>query len=116
MADPSRHLPLTPVVFEILLALGDDTRHGYALLQAVEERRVTGDRLHAGTLYRALARMVDDGFLEEVDGPPGDDERRRHYRRTELGRRVAAGEALRLQGQLSTARSQGLLADEAPAR
>lgn len=115
MPDPSRHLPLTPVVFEILLALGEETRHGYALLQAVEERRLGGDRLHAGTLYRALGRMMDDGLLDEVDGPPGDDHRRRHYRRTELGRLVAAHEARRLQGQLSTARSQGLLSTEAPA-
>lgn len=115
MSDLSHHLPLTPVVFEILLALGDGDRHGYALLQAVEERRGRDDRLHAGTLYRALSRMVDDGFIEEVDGPPGDDERRRHYRRTGLGRGVAAAEAERLEGQLSTARRQGLLTGEAPA-
>lgn len=116
MSDAERHLPLTPTAFEILLALGGGDLHGYAILQKVEEGRAADPprRLHAGTLYRALARMVDDGLLIEVDGPeiPADDERRRYYRLTPLGRQVAAAEVRRLEAQLLAARSSGILPGE----
>ena len=60
-------LPLTPIAFEILLALAGEDRHGYAILQAVETRLKGRLPLRTGTLYRALARLVEDGFIEEID-------------------------------------------------
>ncbi len=103
---PEKFLPLTPVAFEILLALGDGMRHGYAIMRDVEDRTV-GRSLHPGTLYRALGRLVDEGLLEELD-PPGDeeDERRRYYAMTPFGRRVASAEAERLTAQLEVARTR----------
>ncbi len=108
--DTRMHLPLTPVVFEILLALADTPRHGYAVMQEVEAR--SGTRLRAGTLYRAINRMLQEGYIEEVtdrDRPESDDERRRYYRLTNIGRRVATAEAQRLAHVLEGARSKNLL-------
>lgn len=105
------HLPLTPLAFEILLALAPGERHGYAIMQAVEERAGGSVSLHAGTLYRALARLVDAGLLEELDEAPepDTDARRRYYRLTGLGERVARAEATRLESQVGSARAYGLL-------
>src|SRR5438552_2379844 len=89
-------LPLTPVVFEIMLALADGERHGYNILQEVETRSGGGVSLHAGSLYRALARLLEQGLIEELDAParePSDDERRRYYRLTSRGIAVAKAEA-----------------------
>jgi DNA-binding PadR family transcriptional regulator len=109
--DPGAFLPLTPVAFEILLSLTAGERHGYAIMQEVEERTDGRMSLHAGTLYRALARLVESDLLEEL--PEGTveegDERRRYYRLTALGRQVAIEEARRLESQVGAARLQGLL-------
>ena len=78
-------LPLTPIAFEILMALLDEDRHGYAVLQHVEERAGSALPLRTGTLYRALARLMDDGLIEQVAGDTSDP-RRRYYRITPLGR------------------------------
>lgn len=104
-------LPLSPVAFEILIALAEEDHHGYAILRAVETR--TGRRLHAGSLYRALARLVREELIDELDERPDPetDERRRYYRITALGRALASAEARRLQGQLGRARATGLLED-----
>jgi DNA-binding PadR family transcriptional regulator len=103
-------LPLTSVAFDILLSLLAGDAHGYAIMRAVEERTGGATSLHAGTLYRALSRLVGTGLIEELDAVPDDaDERRRYYRVTALGRQVAAAEARRLEGQLGEARAQGLL-------
>lgn len=116
MTDPDEHLPLTPVVFEILISLAGEERHGYAILRDVEERTEGRLRLHAGTLYRALGRLVDDGLLEETEGPAeGEDERRRYYRLTAPGRRVAGAEAARLERQVRSARARDLLEEPGPA-
>ena len=109
--DVASLLPLTPVVFEILLALGGGEQHGYAIMQDVAER--TGGRieLHAGSLYRALSRLLDGGLIEELDDRPAadhDDQRRRYYRLTPLGAAAARAEAERLEAQLSVARSRRL--------
>ena len=106
-------LPLTPVAFEILLALAGGEAHGYAVLREIERR--TEGRLspHAGTLYRAIARLVADGLLEELDerpDPERDDERRRYYALTPLGLAVAEAEARRLEGLVASARARNLLA------
>ncbi len=109
--DPEAALPLTPVAFEILLSLAEGDRHGYHIMQAVERR--TGGRisLHAGTLYRALARLVEATMIEELDErpDPATDERRRYYRLTPYGRAVAQAEAARLESQVQAARSLRLL-------
>jgi len=110
-AAPLDLLPLTPVAFEILLSLSADDRHGYAIMRAVDERTNGRTRLHAGSLYRALARLVESGLIEELADPPkeGADERRRYYRLTQLGRKVGVAEARRLESQVGAARSFGLL-------
>ena len=102
-----RFLPLTPVVFEILLALAAGERHGYEVMQDVERRTDGRIVLHPGTLYRALGRLLDQGLIEELDERPAadrDDERRRYYRLTALGRSVAHAEVDRLANQVAAAR------------
>lgn len=109
--DPAERIPLTPIAFEILLSLIEDDLHGYAIMQTVEARSGGATSLHAGTLYRALSRLVDGGLIEELDEAPDADAdgRRRYYRITADGRAVAAAEARRLEGQLGAARAYGLL-------
>ena len=102
-------LPLTPIAFEILLALAGEDRHGYAILQAVETRLKGRLPLRTGTLYRALARLVEDGFIEEIDDVPTPDSRRRVYRMTKRGRLVARAETERLADQVAAARNSRLL-------
>lgn len=113
--DPHALLPLTPVAFEILLSLAEGDHHGYHIMQAVEER--TGGRitLHAGTLYRALARLMDEGLIQELDERPDadSDQRRRYYRLTPLGRDVAEAEAARLESQVRAARAVRLFKGKA---
>jgi DNA-binding PadR family transcriptional regulator len=109
---PEGFLPLTPVAFEILLALADGERHGYSILQEVEHRSGGAVSLHAGTLYRALARLLESELIEELreaPDPANDDERRRYYRLTARGIAVAKSEVARLEGQLAAARSRRLL-------
>jgi DNA-binding PadR family transcriptional regulator len=107
---PESFLPLTPVAFEILLALADGERHGYSILQEVETRSGGAVSLHAGTLYRALARLLESQLIEELDANSrSDDERRRYYRLTTRGIAVARAEVGRLEGQLAAARTRRLL-------
>jgi DNA-binding PadR family transcriptional regulator len=108
--NPDTLLPLTPVVFEILVTLANGERHGYAIMADVRTR--TGEPLRAGSLYRAISRLIDDQLIEEIDERPDpelDDERRRYYRLTTWGRRVAEAEAARLALQVRHARSARLL-------
>jgi len=105
-------LPLTPAVFHILLTLADGERHGYSIMQEVEKRSESRISLGPGTLYTAIKRLLADGLIEETDERPDpalDDERRRYYRLTPFGRRVAAAEAGRLESLVSEARSRNLL-------
>ena len=109
---PDTFLPLTPVAFEILLALADGERHGYSILQEVESRSGGAIALHAGTLYRALARLLESDLIEELNespDPSSADERRRYYRLTSCGLAVASAEASRLEGQVAAARARRLL-------
>jgi DNA-binding PadR family transcriptional regulator len=105
---PDTLLPLTPISFEILLALAAGDRHGYAILQTVERRLAGVLPMRTGTIYRALARLLDEGLIDRAAGGE-DDERRRNYRLTPLGRKIARAEAERLAGQVAAARSQRLL-------
>jgi DNA-binding PadR family transcriptional regulator len=105
-------LPLPTAVFHILVALADRDRHGYSIMQDVSARTDGKVRLSAGTLYSAVARMLEQGLIEELrenPDPDNEDERRRHYRVTRLGRDVALAEARRLQDMLSQARATGLI-------
>ena len=105
-------IPLSPVVFDILLALSDDERHGYGIMQEVSRRGDGATLLRPGSLYRALARLVQEDLVEESDERPApdlDDERRRYYRLTKLGREVAVAEARRMASQVNAARSRRLL-------
>jgi len=104
-------LPLPLATFHILLALADDDRHGYAILQEIERRTGGELRLSAGTLYRSISRMLDAGLIVELrerPAPEEDDERRRYYRITPLGSAVARAEASRLSALVRMARAAGL--------
>jgi len=107
---PDTFLPLPPVWFDILLALAGGDLHGYAVMQEVTRQ---GDaNLHPGTLYRALARLLESELIAELAERPttGDDERRRYYRLTTLGRAVAQAEGARLRRQLDRAHAVKLFA------
>jgi DNA-binding PadR family transcriptional regulator len=107
-------LPLRPVEFHILLSLVDGDRHGYGIMQDARER---GEAVpDIGTMYRALARMVDQGLIESADSPSdaeGGEERRNYYRVTSFGLKVAKAEARRLEVLMRAARLGGLLSKEA---
>ena len=105
--DSTFHLPLPPAQFHVLVALTDGDRHGYAIMQAVEESSGGVVRMGPATLYGTLKRLVDQGFAEEVARQPdaADDARRRYYRLTGLGRRVCAAEADRLANLVRIART-----------
>lgn len=104
-------LPLTPAMFQILLALADGEKHGYAILKEVARRTDDKVRLSAGTLYGNLARLESAGLIAESDRRPAvvlDDERRRYYLLTEFGREVAVAEAERMEEALGQARAKKL--------
>lgn len=104
-------LPLPPAVFHILIVLAEDDRHGYAIIQAIAERTDGRIRVSAGTLYRSIHRMLEQGLVVEIDQrprPEEDDERRRYYRITPLGRKAARAEARRLADLVALARASGL--------
>jgi len=103
-------LPLPAATFHILVALLDEERHGYAIIQDVEARTGGELRLSAGTLYRSIARMVEQGLIAEVARRRSrdDDERRRYYRLTEFGLDVARAEMRRLDRLVRLARARGL--------
>jgi DNA-binding PadR family transcriptional regulator len=103
-------LPLPPATFHILLALADEDRHGYAVIQDVAERTGGELKLSAGTLYRSIQRMLEQGLIvepRERPAPHEDDERRRYYRLTPLGMAVAKAEARRLAQLVKMARAAG---------
>jgi len=105
-------MTIRSVEFHILLALAAEEKHGYAILQEVAAVTDGEIQLEPGTLYRALHRMLNDGWVAESSRRPAadlDDERRRYYRLTAAGRRVAIAEAERLQRLLGVARAQKLL-------
>ena len=103
---PQDLLPLTPPVFHILLALAEEERHGYGIMQDVARQTDGALQLGPGTLYGCLKRMLAAGLVEECEERPDpalDDERRRYYRMTALGKRVVRAEAQRLAGAVTVA-------------
>lgn len=111
-AHPEDQPTLSPSDFRILLALGDGDMHGYGIMRTLSERTEGRESVLPGTLYASLARMVDQGLVEERDPPPDDASggpRRRYYRRTERGRVAARAESERLRVLLSMAEEQDIL-------
>ena len=105
-------LPLPTAVFHILIALADRDRHGYSIMQDVLTRTGGKVQLSAGTLYSSIRRMLEQGLIEELaesPDPSSTDERRRYYRLTRFGKRVAAAEVDRLNTLVKQARASGLL-------
>ena len=112
--DLHQRLPLSPAAFSILLALKEGEKHGYAILRAASEQADGTPKLLPGTLYNLLKRMLEYGWIVELDERPDpelDDERRRYYRLTAVGEKIAALEAGRLDSLVRTARQRGLLPD-----
>jgi DNA-binding PadR family transcriptional regulator len=109
-------MPLPPVTFHILMAVAQDDRHGYAIIQDVEARTDGELRLNAGTLYRAIQRMLEQGLIVETRERPApalDDERRRYYRITPFGAAVARAETRRMAQLVRLARAQGFSPERA---
>ena len=104
-----RRLPLTPLSFQILVALADGPKHGYGILKEIEE--ASGERLKSstGTLYLAIQRLEQEGLIEEVEAAAAGDSRRRYYRLTPDGREVAVAETRRLASLLGVARGKKLV-------
>jgi DNA-binding PadR family transcriptional regulator len=110
--DAREWLPLSPMVLHVLIALADGDKHGYAIIKEVR-RRTAGDvELGASSLYAVLKRLLSDGLVIETDERPDpalDDERRRYYRLSKLGRDVAVAETRRLESIVAQARSKRLV-------
>jgi DNA-binding PadR family transcriptional regulator len=105
----SSFLPLTPAEFQVLVALADGEKHGYAVIKEVARRTDGKVRIHTGTLYTIIKRFLSDGLIVESAARPDpalDDERRRYYRLTDRGRAVAVAEADRLSETLAQARAK----------
>jgi DNA-binding PadR family transcriptional regulator len=101
MPDPRDFLPLKPLDLQLLLALTEEERHGYGLVQAVSDRTDGLITLEPGNLYRVVKRLLDDGLVaesarREAPSAPEGEQRRRYYRITALGQRVVAAELRRL--------------------
>ncbi|MDQ2970349.1 MAG: PadR family transcriptional regulator [Acidobacteriota bacterium] len=109
--EASALLPLPQGAFYILMALAEEDRHGYGIIQEVAARTRGHVKLSAGTLYRSIQRMLEEGLIVETrerPAPEQDDERRRYYRITAFGTAVARAEARRLDGLVKLARAVGL--------
>jgi DNA-binding PadR family transcriptional regulator len=105
-------LPLPPATFHILMAVADEDRHGYAIIQEISTRTNGALRMSAGTLYRSIQRMIEQDLIVEIHERPApelDDERRRYYRITKFGEAVARAETRRLQGLVRLARASGFV-------
>jgi DNA-binding PadR family transcriptional regulator len=115
---PEPAAPLTPAMFQILLALADGEKHGYAILKEVEEHTGGEVRLSTGTLYGIIKRLLGDGLIAECrNRPPAeeDDQRRRYYKLTPGGREVAIAEAERMERLIARARDKRLIKHLRPA-
>ena len=115
LQNPDEFLPLTPAVFNILLALADGEKHGYGIMQEVETNTKGQVLMGPGTLYGSIKRMLQADLIEESDeraDPDMDDQRRRYYQLTALGRRTLRREAERLASQVKIARATNIFATD----
>jgi DNA-binding PadR family transcriptional regulator len=111
-SNPEHHLPLTPAVFHIMLALIDGEKHGYAIMREVKKTTEGRMKLGPGTLYGAIKRLLKADLISETEERPDpalDDARRRYYELSELGRRVLASEVDRLNYLVEIARRKEVL-------
>lgn len=116
--DADSYLPLTPAMFQVLVALADGDKHGYAVIKEVRRRTNEKVQLGAGTLYAIVKRLLEGGLILECDERPDpalDDERRRYYRLTPDGRAVAQAEARRLEEVLDQAKAKLFVKKPKPA-
>ena len=116
LPDPDSLLPLPPATFHILMALANEDRHGYAIIQDVAARTAGALKLSPGTLYRSIQRMLEQGLIVEASERPApelDDERRRYYSITRFGAAAARAETRRLMELVRLARSSGFAAGRA---
>lgn|SRR5574341_115993 len=107
-------LPLSPIVFQMLLALADDEKHGYGIMKTVEQDTGGDMTISLGTLYGSIKRMMAADLIEESElrpDPDHDDERRRYYRITPLGRRALQAAAQRLARAVAVAQARYVLGD-----
>jgi DNA-binding PadR family transcriptional regulator len=115
LQNPEGYTPLTPAVFNILLALADGEKHGYAIMQEVEANTQGQVLMGPGTLYGSIKRMLQSDLIEESAeraDPEVDDQRRKYYKLTNLGRRILRLEADRLVSQVRIARSKKVLSTD----
>ena len=109
------HQPMTPTDFHVLLVLSQGSLYGYAIMKALDEESAGSITPEIGSLYRVLARLVSQGFVEQVDGVPAEDDqvhpgrRRKYYALSPAGERALREEAARLKAALDIARGRGLL-------
>ncbi len=108
-SDVRSSLPLGAATFYILLALAGGDRHGYGVIKEVEAQTAGAVKLGPGTLYRLIKQLLADGWIAEIDGDAGDDDRRRTYRLSSRGRAIARAEAERLDDLVTVARKRNLL-------
>lgn len=116
-SNPKTSLRLSPAAFHIMLVLADGENHGYAIMREVAEQTQGSMRLGPGSLYGTIKRMLADGWIEESDERPDpqlDDERRRYYRLTGVGRKLVQAEAERLEQLVNVARKKRLLGTPRP--
>jgi DNA-binding PadR family transcriptional regulator len=108
-SDARNALPLGAATFHILLTLAGGDRHGYAISKEVAEETGGAVKLGPGTLYRILKQLGDDGWIDEIESPSDESERRRTYRLTPRGRAIARAESRRLDALVALARARRLL-------
>jgi DNA-binding PadR family transcriptional regulator len=113
--DPAAALPLTHVVYHVLLALASGDRHGYGIIKHVADRTDGRVELEAGTLYAVIKRLKDDGWIAEAPRTAGTDSRRRTYAISEIGREILLAESRRLEELVELAREAHVLPDRAKA-
>ena len=110
--DPQGFIPLSNLAFQVLVALADEDRHGYAIIKDIEERTASGLSVRSGALYTVLQRLLEDGLIDNADVPEGEregDKRRKYYRITPLGHQVASLEGMRLASMVDAAQQRRLI-------